>query len=148
MDSSQWLITRQKKPPYRWDFIYMLSVPWRCWEVYYTQTSRKRLHPMFSKPVATFLTVQSKCLFLLGKVSAIIRKEKKRQIKTEFMNPKQFLERHVPLLQLFFSYKWISSEAIWHFFSMKYHQFLPLSYATVTLMYFSHRTITFGTTLS
>lgn len=32
------------------------------------------------------------------------QEREKRQIKTEFMNPKQFLERHVLLPQLFFFY--------------------------------------------
>lgn len=91
----------KQKTPYRWDFIYMFSVPWRWWGSLLHSDPQKMLHPMFYKPVATFWIIQSKCLFIIGKVSAAIRKEKKRQIKTEFMNPKQFLERHVPHPQLF-----------------------------------------------
>lgn len=63
---------------------------------YYRQASREMLCPTSYKPVATFWTIQSKYLCFLGQVSAIFRKEKEKQIKTEFMNTKQFLETRVP----------------------------------------------------
>lgn len=105
----------KQPPPY---FIYMLSVPWRCWGIYYAQTSKKMLHPTVYKPATTSWTIQSKCLFLLGKVSAIIRKEKTDKSKLNlwiqnnswrgmFPSPNYFF--------FFFFYKWISSEAIWQF---------------------------------
>lgn len=72
--------------------------------------------PLSIKQQLLFELFKANVYFFLGKFLQWSGKKKKRQIKTEFINPKQLLERHVPLPQLFFFfYKWISSEAIWHF---------------------------------
>lgn len=127
----------------------MSSGPWNHRQFYYSQTSRKTLCPTFYKPVAAaFWTIRSKYLCFIGEVSAISRKEKEANqnwINEYVRNPGEACS---PSPNYFF-YNQIWNGVICHFlvWNIIIRSF-SLSYTTVTLMYFSHRTITFGSTLS
>lgn len=104
------------------------------------------------KLVATFWTIKSKYLCFLGKASAIFRKEKKKKGSKSKLN--SWIQTNswrgvFPLPLPTILYEQICKGAIWHFlvWNIIISSF-SLSYTAITLMYFSHRDITLGTTLS
>lgn len=109
---------KANRKPHIDEILYICPL-WRCWGVYYTQTSTNMLQPTFHKTVATFWTILSKCLLLLGKFLKASGKEKEERKNQNWIHESQAIPGEAcspPTTTYFFFFnKQISSEAIWHY---------------------------------